>query len=125
MTPPDPTFWELVSNVADSLEERAELNIELVKAQIAREAKEIGRGGAPLALGALLLGVGYIFVCVAASLALASWLTAPVGVAVVGAFNLVIGGVCLSYGLSVWNARSALAAAPTRQRGGGSALDVV
>lgn len=124
MSPTDPTLWELVANVTDSLEERAELHIELAKAQLAQAAKDIGRGVVPLALGAMLLGLGYIFLCVAAGLAIAALVAPPVAVGVVAVFNLLIGAGAVGFGLSVWNARTALAAGPQERHAGGSVLDV-
>lgn len=124
MSPPDPTLWELISSLADSLEERAELHVELAKAQFAQDARDIGRGGVPLALGALLLGLGYTFLCVAAALALTAWVAASVAVGVVGAFNMLIGAGAVGFGLAVLNARTALSAAPKGHPAGGSVLDV-
>lgn len=100
MVPADETVGHLVSRIAEELGQQAELHIELVKAEIARDAKTLGRDAkalgkdlAPLALAVPLLGLGYLFTCVAVALALAPLITAAGGLAVVGMLNLLGGGV--------------------------------
>ncbi|MDP2307944.1 MAG: phage holin family protein [Pseudomonadota bacterium] len=100
MDPEDETVGQLVSRLTDELAQQAALHVELAKAELARDAKALlkdaealGKDAAPLAIAVPLLGLGYVFACVALALALVPWIGAAGGLAIVGALNLIAGGV--------------------------------
>lgn len=104
------TVGHLADRVAVSLGEQAELHLELVKAELARDVSALGRDLLPLATAIPLLVVGYALVCVAAALALAPWIGAAGGFALFGAVNLLVAGVAIRRGLSHLRARPLFAA---------------
>jgi hypothetical protein len=108
----DETVRHLVARVAEAVEQLAELHVELVKAEIARDVKAVGRDVAPLALGMPLLGAGYLLGCVAAALALAPWLGSAGGFAFISGANVLVGAAGVYSSLSKKRFRGAFGGSP-------------
>lgn len=96
----DDTVGDLAIRVADALVEQAELHVELAKAELARDSAALTRDLLPLAAGLPLLGIGYVFACVAAALALAPLIGAAGGFAVLALVNLLAGAVAVRTSLT-------------------------
>lgn len=90
---------ELAAQVADAIGRQAELQIEVLRAEIARDTSSVGRGLRPMAFALPLLLIGYVFVSVAAALTVAPWLGLAGGTALVGFLNLVVGAVATRTGM--------------------------
>lgn len=97
--PTNPTTSALMSDVALALTEQAARHVECAKAELASEARTVGRDLLPMVVGVPLLCVGYVFVCIAASSSLAVAIGPLAAGAVVGVANLVAGliGVRFTY----------------------------
>jgi hypothetical protein len=96
----DDTVGELALRVADSLADQATLHIELLKAELARDAAALAKNVAPLVAAVPLLAIGYIFACVAAALALAPLISTAGGLGVVALANLIAAGVAVKVSLT-------------------------
>ena len=81
----------LLSRAASALGEEAELHLELARAELARDATRLGASAAPLTLGVPLIGLGYLFGCVALACLLSRWMGFAGGFAVVGLVNAIVG----------------------------------
>lgn len=108
-----PNIEGVVSRVVEAVTAQAGLHVELVKAEVTRDASAFGRAVTPLVLGLPLLLVGYLFLCVAATVALVPWIGLAGGAALVGVLNLLVGsiGVRLSLTRLAWGRAQALEAA--------------
>ncbi|MES2640747.1 MAG: phage holin family protein [Myxococcota bacterium] len=96
----DDTVGELALRVADSLADQASLHVELVKAELARDASALAKNVAPLAAAVPLFAIGYVFACVAAALALAPLISTAGGLGVVALANLIAAGVAVKVSLT-------------------------
>lgn len=105
MSPESANVESLVARVTDALGQQAELHIDVVKAEFARDTGALAEDLAPMAVGLPLVGLGYVFLCVGAALALASWLGSAGSAALLGAVNLLAGGLAVRLSLSRRRAR--------------------
>lgn len=101
----DATIGDLGILMGEALTEQVALQIEVTKAEVARDARAALRGLAPLAVAIPFAGVGVVFLLVGCVLALVPWV-GPAGSAL-----LVGGAVVLS---SAVGARVALSRPETR-----------
>lgn len=94
----------VVTRVVEAVTAQAGLHVELVKAEVSRDASAFGRAVTPLVVGLTLLLVGYVFLCVAAAVALVPWIGLAGSATAVGAVNLLTGtiGVRLSLTRLAW-----------------------
>ena len=105
MHPEEQTIGHIAAHLAETLGREAEMQVELAKAEFARDAILFGRSVTPLAIGIPLIGVGYGFACIALALALLPWVGPPGSWAVVGGLNLLLGGLAISVSASRFRAR--------------------
>jgi hypothetical protein len=91
----DAALLTLVRDVVDDLGTLVAGHVRLARAELAADARGLGRRVAVIALGASLLLVGYALACVAAALALAHVLGAPLAFLAVGGVHVVGAGVAL------------------------------
>jgi uncharacterized membrane protein YqjE len=100
----DRGFSALVGRMADGFSRLVSQHITLARMELAEDAKAMGLDVARIAVFVPFVLVGYFFVCGALAAALAPWLGLAGALAVVGALNLVGGGV------GIWRAVSRLKA---------------
>jgi hypothetical protein len=100
---PAPTagVTDLVGRLVDGLGELLSQHLALARLEFGEETRGLGRAIGTVALFVPLLVVGYAMLCFGLAFALAHWLSLPGAVLLVGAVNLVLGGVGL------WTARKA------------------
>jgi uncharacterized membrane protein YqjE len=102
--PEQPTgVTDLVARLVDGLAQLLAQHVALARLELGEESRSLGRALGTLALFVPLLVVGYAMLCFGLAFALAAWLSLPGAVLLVGAVNLVVGGVGL------WTARKAFA----------------
>jgi uncharacterized membrane protein YqjE len=92
----------LVGRMADSFSRLVSQHITLARLELAEDAKAMGLDVARIVAFVPFVLVGYVFLCGALSVALAAWLGYAWALTVVGALNLVGGG------LGIWQALSRL-----------------
>lgn len=107
----DHAVARLVAQVADALGQQAETHIDLAKAELARDAKALGRDALPLVVGLMLGGLGYAMAATAGAFALGTLIGNPAGFGLLALVHLVTGGVLLQRSLS--HLRSRALVAPT------------
>ena len=110
MPPEHETIAALIHRAADALGEEAGLHIDLVKAEVGREVRTLGRDLVPVVAGALLLGVGYAFSGAAVAILLSPWLGVAGSVALFGFLNLLVGGIAMRRGVLALQSRGFLEA---------------
>lgn len=81
----------IASRVIDSLGELGELHVELLKAEVARDALALLQDSGPLAFGLPAVVLGYAFLCVAGATAMAPLVGTGLSFAVIGALNMIAG----------------------------------
>lgn len=86
----------LVRETADGLGELIADHIKLARTEIVAEAKTFGRQATVLLVAGLVLAIGYALACVAAALALAPWLGAPLAFVCVGALHGLAGAIAVA-----------------------------
>jgi hypothetical protein len=91
----DAALLTLVRDVVDDMGTLVAGHVRLARAELAADARGLGRRVAVVALGASLLLVGYALACVAAALALAHVFGAPLAFLAVGGVHIVGAGVAL------------------------------
>ncbi|MGO8968251.1 MAG: phage holin family protein [Myxococcaceae bacterium] len=101
-TPEAPGVTDLIARLVDGLGELFAQHVALARLELGDEMQAVSRVLATLALVTPLLAVGYALLCLALALALAPWLSLAGGVALVGAANLLGGG------LGLWAVRRTL-----------------
>lgn len=89
----------LVRETAEGLGRLIADHIKLARVEMVADAKAYARSGGLLAVAALVLVIGYVFAWLAAGLALARVIGAPLAMLAVAAVHLVGGGVALSVAL--------------------------
>jgi uncharacterized membrane protein YqjE len=92
----------LVGRMADSFSRLVSQHITLARLELAEDAKAMGLGVARIVAFVPFLLVGYLFLCGALSVVLATWIGYAGAMAVVGGLNVVGGG------LGIWRAVSNL-----------------
>ncbi|WP_224367184.1 phage holin family protein [Hyalangium versicolor] len=90
----------LVGRMADSFSRLVSQHITLARLELAEDAKAMGLDVARIVAFVPFLLVGYLFLCGALSVVLATWMGYAGGLAVVGGINVVGGG------LGIWLAVS-------------------
>ncbi len=85
-----------LSRLMDSAARLLADHLALARAEIREDLRSLGRDVVVVSAFVPLLVVGYALLCVALSLALSGWLGAAGGFAVVGAANLLAGGVAVA-----------------------------
>jgi putative superfamily III holin-X len=91
----DAALLTLVRDVVDDMGTLIAGHVRLARAELAADARGLGRRVAVVALGASLLLVGYALACVAAALALAHVFGAPLAFLAVGGVHIVGAGAAL------------------------------
>jgi uncharacterized membrane protein YqjE len=86
---------DLVGRLVDGLGQLLAQHVALARLELSEEARSLSRALGTLALFTPLLVVGYAMLCFGLAFALARWLSVPGAVLLVGAANLVAGGVGL------------------------------
>ena len=94
---------DLVGRLVDGLGQLLAQHVALARLEFSEETRGLGRALGTLALFIPLLVVGYAMLCFGVAFALAGWLSLPGAVLLVGAANLLGGGVGL------WTLRKAFA----------------
>ncbi|HME92478.1 MAG TPA: phage holin family protein [Myxococcaceae bacterium] len=89
----DGSLSPLITKLADGLGRLLSEHLELARLELKGDAKALATVGARLAVALPFALVGYAFLCAALCLALSHWLILEAVVAVVGALNLLAGGV--------------------------------
>jgi len=97
-----PGVTDLVARLVDGLGELLAQHVALARLELGDEVQAVSRVLGTVALVTPLLAVGYALLCLALALALSPWLSLPGGVALVGAANLLGGG------LGLWAVRRTL-----------------
>jgi uncharacterized membrane protein YqjE len=92
----------LVGRMADSFSRLVSQHLTLARLELAEDAKAMGLDVARIVAFVPFVLVGYVFLCGALSVALAAWLGYAGALLVVGALNVVGGG------LGIWRAVSRL-----------------
>ncbi len=92
----------LVGRMADSFSRLVSQHITLARLELAEDAKAMGLDVARIVAFVPFVLVGYVFLCGALSVVLASWMGYAGALAVVGGLNVVGGG------LGIWRAVSSL-----------------
>jgi uncharacterized membrane protein YqjE len=92
----------LVGRMADSFSRLVSQHITLARLELAEDAKAMGLGVARIVAFVPFLLVGYLFLCGALSVVLATWIGYAGAMALVGGLNVVAGG------LGIWRAVSNL-----------------
>lgn len=95
---PDASVAELEAHLADALSQQAAMRLDLLKAEVTRDARALARELLPMIAGAAVLGFGYTLLTVGLALLLALWLGAGAGFVIMGAVNLLIGGLLVRRG---------------------------
>jgi len=95
----------LVGKMADGFSRLVSQHLTLARMELAEDAKAMGVDVARIAVFVPFVLVGYLFVCGALAAALASWLGWAGALAVVGAVNLVGGGIGIMGAISRLKAR--------------------
>lgn len=90
----------LVGRMADNVSRLVSQHLTLARMELAEDAKAMGVDVARIAAFVPFLLVGYLFVCGALAVAVAPWVGYAGGLALVGAANLVGGGVGIFRALS-------------------------
>jgi uncharacterized membrane protein YqjE len=98
-----PGVTDLVGRLVDGLGQLLAQHVALARLELGEEARGLSRALGTVALFIPLLVVGYAMLCFGLAFALARWLTVPGAVLLVGAANLLLGGVGL------WTVRKAFA----------------
>jgi uncharacterized membrane protein YqjE len=98
-----PGVTDLVGRLVDGLGQLLAQHVALARLELGEEARGLSRALGTLALFTPLLVVGYAMLCFGLAFALARWLSVPGAVLLVGAANLLVGGVGL------WTVRKAFA----------------
>jgi hypothetical protein len=91
----DAALLSLVRDVVDDMGALVAGHVRLARAELAADARGLGRRVAVVALGASLLLVGYALACVAAALALARVFGAPLAFLAVGGVHILGAGLAL------------------------------
>ena len=89
------TIGHLVSRIVDGVGQLADLHVDLLRAEVERDARRLARELAPLAFGAPLLAVGYLFFSVATAMEIEPWVGQAGGFALVGGANMLAGAVAI------------------------------
>lgn len=89
----------IVAGVVDAVGELAELHVELYKAELARDARALVRDAMPFVAGVPLIGVSYVFICVAIALGFSTAVGGWGGFLIVAVFNLLVGAVAVRIGV--------------------------
>jgi uncharacterized membrane protein YqjE len=95
----------LVGKMADGFSRLVSQHLILARMELAEDAKAMGRDVARIAMFVPFVLVGYLFLCGWVAAVLAPWLGYAGAMAVVGAVNLVGGGIGIMGALSRLNAR--------------------
>jgi uncharacterized membrane protein YqjE len=90
-----PGVTDLVARLVDGLGQLIAQHVALARLELGEEARSVSRALGTLALFTPLLVVGYAMLCFGLAFALAPVLSLPGAVLLVGAANLVVGGVGL------------------------------
>ena len=90
-----PGLSDLMARLVDGLGELLAQHVALARLELRDEAHAVARVFGTVALVVPLLVVGYAMMCFAVAFALATRLGVPGAVALVGAANLVVGGLAL------------------------------
>ncbi len=90
-----PRVTDLVARLVDGLGELLAQHVALARLELGDEVRSVSGVLATLALVTPLLVVGYALLCLALAFALSGWLSLPGAVALVGAANLLGGGLGL------------------------------
>jgi uncharacterized membrane protein YqjE len=93
--PEQPGVTDLVARLVDDFGQLLAQHVELARIEIAEEARSVSQVLGTLALFTPLLVVGYAMLCFGVAFALAPLLSTPGAVLLVGALNVVVGGVGL------------------------------
>ena len=110
----DDTMGELAEDVAAAFGGQLELHIELLKAEVSRDAGRLGHALLPLGLALPPLLLGYTLCCFAASVSFGLWLGPAAGPALVGGLNLAAGFVFAQAGIRRLRVRAQPTVAPPR-----------
>lgn len=98
----DTSIGALLGRVVDGVSRLVTQHLELARLEIAEDARHLGAGLGRLAVFVPFVLVGYAFVCAAASVLLSRWVGLFGALALVGAANLLGGG------LGLWRAATRL-----------------
>ncbi len=80
---------DLLGSIVDGMARLVSEHLALARLELASDARQVGR----LVLFAVLVLVGYAFLCSAAALFLTRWLSLPAALLVVGTINVLAGAV--------------------------------
>jgi uncharacterized membrane protein YqjE len=83
----------LITKLADALGRLVSEHLELAKLELKGDARALATSGAKLAVALPFVLVGYAFLCAALCLWVSQWLALEGVIAVVGAVNVLAGGV--------------------------------
>ena len=86
---------DLVAKLVDGLGQLIAQHVALARIELGEEARSVSRSLGTLAVFTPLLVVGYAMVCFGVAFALSPLLSMPGAVLLVGAVNLVVGGIGL------------------------------
>lgn len=86
---------ELLAYAVDSFGDLVALHIALTRAELARDAGRVAADLVPLGVGAVLVMVGYLMLCIAGGSGLGFYIGPVGGFAVVGGANLLVGGLAI------------------------------
>ena len=94
--PADEGMGTLVSQLAEGVATLVTQHVLLARMELSQEAREVGGALARVAICIPFFLVGYLLLCGAGAVGLGRWLGLAGGLAVVGGFNAVVGGVVLA-----------------------------
>lgn len=89
------TLGELLSCAVDSFGDLVALHIALTRAELARDAGRVASDLVPMGVGAVLMVMGYLMLCIAAGAGLGFYIGPVGGFAIIGMANVLLGGLAL------------------------------
>jgi putative superfamily III holin-X len=96
-TAPEPSVGALVRDIVDGLGALVATHFKLLRAELVADARDYGRRAVRVSLSVALALLGYAFVCIAAALALARAMGAPLAFLAVGGTHVAAAAVGLRF----------------------------